>query len=221
MRGQISKIMLRAALIGSALCVNVSASSATEAVQGVTGGTNFPAFNGTNQTIGWYFSTNAILDVTALGVYSISANLSQSHQIGIWDSAGLLLGSATLAPSNGAADTFRYVQLANPFSLQAGNTYTIGSDITSPFTDIYRSGASSITTDPSITFLGAARNASSGGFSNPDTLTAGTLGRFGPSFQFTSAVNAVPEPSTWAMMISGFGLVGGVMRRRKITVQYA
>ena len=26
--------------------------------------------------------------------------------------------------------------------------------------------------------------------------------------------NAVPEPATWAMMIGGFGLVGGAMRRR-------
>jgi hypothetical protein len=24
----------------------------------------------------------------------------------------------------------------------------------------------------------------------------------------------VPEPATWAMMIAGFGLVGGAMRRR-------
>ncbi len=26
----------------------------------------------------------------------------------------------------------------------------------------------------------------------------------------------VPEPATWAMMIAGFGLVGGVMRRRRV-----
>jgi hypothetical protein len=25
----------------------------------------------------------------------------------------------------------------------------------------------------------------------------------------------IPEPATWAMMIAGFGLVGGVMRRRR------
>lgn len=31
---------------------------------------------------------------------------------------------------------------------------------------------------------------------------------------------AVPEPRTWAMMIFGFGLVGGVMRRRAATVRY-
>ena len=33
---------------------------------------------------------------------------------------------------------------------------------------------------------------------------------------------AVPEPATWAMMIGGFGLVGGAMRRRaRPTVTYA
>jgi hypothetical protein len=37
--------------------------------------------------------------------------------------------------------------------------------------------------------------------------------------------SAVPEPASWAMMISGFGLIGGAMRRRKsqvtATVRYA
>lgn len=36
------------------------------------------------------------------------------------------------------------------------------------------------------------------------------------------SVGAVPEPATWAMMILGFGLVGGAMRRRtRQTVSYA
>ena len=34
-------------------------------------------------------------------------------------------------------------------------------------------------------------------------------------------VGAVPEPTTWAMMIGGFGLVGGALRRRRTTVAYA
>lgn len=33
--------------------------------------------------------------------------------------------------------------------------------------------------------------------------------------------SAVPEPATWAMMITGFGLVGGAMRRRVATAQAA
>lgn len=32
---------------------------------------------------------------------------------------------------------------------------------------------------------------------------------------------SVPEPSTWAMMIAGFGLVGGAIRRRKTSVSFA
>ena len=32
---------------------------------------------------------------------------------------------------------------------------------------------------------------------------------------------AVPEPATWAMMIVGFGLVGGAMRRQRIRARFA
>ncbi len=39
----------------------------------------------------------------------------------------------------------------------------------------------------------------------------------------TGGPSAVPEPATWAMMIGGFGMVGGAMRyrRRKTTVSFA
>ncbi len=43
------------------------------------------------------------------------------------------------------------------------------------------------------------------------------------SFNYNLVSNAaVPEPATWAMLIAGFGLVGGAMRRRtKMQVTYA
>ncbi|WP_421935694.1 PEPxxWA-CTERM sorting domain-containing protein [Phenylobacterium sp.] len=36
----------------------------------------------------------------------------------------------------------------------------------------------------------------------------------GTSLRFETYMDAVPEPATWAMMIAGFGLAGGALRRR-------
>jgi hypothetical protein len=39
-------------------------------------------------------------------------------------------------------------------------------------------------------------------------------------FSYTTlATGAVPEPATWAMMIGGVGMVGGAMRRRKVSTK--
>jgi len=46
-----------------------------------------------------------------------------------------------------------------------------------------------------------------GGTDSPDLFTA--------DFSFGSAV---PEPATWAMLIGGFGLAGGALRRRRATL---
>lgn len=35
------------------------------------------------------------------------------------------------------------------------------------------------------------------------------------------AVTAVPEPAAWALMIGGFGLVGGMLRRREAALRFA
>jgi hypothetical protein len=43
-----------------------------------------------------------------------------------------------------------------------------------------------------------------------------TLSTFDPAF--SGAFGTVPEPASWAMLIAGFGLVGAVLRRRRVTV---
>lgn len=49
----------------------------------------------------------------------------------------------------------------------------------------------------------------------------GTIsGRFA-SFAFEAAPAAVPEPATWAMLVGGFGLVGGAMRRKGFRISFA
>ena len=64
--------------------------------------------------------------------------------------------------------------------------------------------------------------------------TANTTGAVDLAFQFRGlgvtaadfavdkiSMNAVPEPTTWAMMILGMGIVGSSMRRRKVNVAFA
>ena len=55
-------------------------------------------------------------------------------------------------------------------------------------------------------------------------LSGLTFTTSGNSFEFDSIAAAVPEPAAWGMMILGFGLVGGVLRRRSsvnATVKFA
>ena len=75
-----------------------------------------------------------------------------------------------------------------------------------------------------IDFLGANVASGSPIFTVQYGLTAGSSPQPFLLSQRANALSApaVPEPGTWAMMIAGFGIVGGVMRRRmRNSVQYA
>lgn len=57
-----------------------------------------------------------------------------------------------------------------------------------------------------------------GAFGTANTYSASR----GAAATLTVAEGAVPEPATWAMFISGFGLIGATMRRRqRINVSFA
>jgi len=61
--------------------------------------------------------------------------------------------------------------------------------------------------------FGGFSQAVNAGFQN--LSVSGTTTALSSSFSGTIAFTAaVPEPASWALMIGGFGLVGGVMRRR-------
>lgn len=53
-------------------------------------------------------------------------------------------------------------------------------------------------------------------------LASGTLNATGPDHSASVTFAAVPEPSTWGMMLLGFGLVGGALRasRSRLRVSY-
>ena len=64
-----------------------------------------------------------------------------------------------------------------------------------------------------VLFSGTARSISFGGVANQIVFDDVTFGSDRPGMP------AIPEPSTWALMIGGFGLVGAAMRRRRTIAQ--
>ena len=52
-----------------------------------------------------------------------------------------------------------------------------------------------------------------------NALTYGTTTTASIYTQFASATGAVPEPASWAMMIVGVGMIGGLARRRAVMVK--
>jgi hypothetical protein len=36
-----------------------------------------------------------------------------------------------------------------------------------------------------------------------------------------STTMSAPEPASWAMMLGGFGLIGGIMRNRRTSIRFA
>jgi hypothetical protein len=53
-----------------------------------------------------------------------------------------------------------------------------------------------------------------GTFQHEGTVVFGEGGVTRGQASFAGAITAVPEPATWAMMMLGFGMVGGMARRR-------
>jgi len=212
---------LFAAAVACAPLAAPIAAQANTAIQFLGTGTTFTGFS-TDETIGWAFIANEDLRVTRLGWFVTAPSLNADHEVGIWDTSGALLVSATvLAPGPASPDGFRYV--ATPFApviLTAGRSYLIGGRDRNTDGDSYITSLTSLVTDPAITFRGALRSADGSGFAFPNLFSNGVRGRFGPNFQFDVVPRApmggaVPEPATWAMMILGFGAAGVVLRQRR------
>lgn len=86
----------------------------------------------------------------------------------------------------------------------------------------------SVPADPVGNWIGLSNSFNSGGATTAQLflINANTI-RQGNDFAVDdinldtrSIVNPVPEPSTWAMMIAGFGAIGAVARRRRTRVSF-
>ena len=182
--------------------------------------------------VGLDFAVNSPIVITALGAFDAGAKQFNTDVIvGIYN----LTTSSFVSPlvnfngstaTSGNAYAFKSV---GPFTLDPGN-YSVYAYGFGDNNHIYNSAIAN-PNNPALTSIvfdnlgGALTNGFGryGGMDPKNVITVGYSSEFGAgSFVATAvtAVTAVPEPATWAMMLMGFGMIGvGVRRRRKPTVQ--
>jgi hypothetical protein len=178
------------------------------------------------RNVGWEFTTNSALQVTSLGVYD-PASYSSSIQVGIFTTTGTLLDSVIVPANSSSAGQFQYVNLSSPLALAKSQSFIIDAYVASEHWYAPPISSVSVNSAISVASLGESWGTccNAVGFEFPGGSNTGAIDfhgndplddrlYLGPNFQFT-VTDAVPEPSTWAMMILGFLGVGFMAYRRK------
>src|SRR5579863_2518837 len=171
-------------------------------------------------TFGWGFTVNSPIKVDGIGVWDFfGSSFPASTEAGLWTGAGALLESKTITsastPVASSDPTGQWL-----FGSFATITLTPGDYlIANVFFDRSPLAAfiSSITAIPQITVTGGVVGTSDGGLTTP--LSPYRPAIYGPTLETV----AVPEASTWAMMLLGFAGLGftGLQsaRRRRAAAQ--
>lgn len=173
-------------------------------------------YSGAPFSLGFEFSTDTAQAIDALGVYdNLGDGLTNAAQIGLWSMNGTLLTSATIGAGTGTLNgLFRYVSIS-PFALTPGTRYIVGAYSRDFASSLGTSQGGTGNINPLVTiFKDRYTEGSSLSFpSFTDNHTGGAW--LGANFNLVSIASAVPEPSSWAMMIIGFGAIGAALRRRQ------
>lgn len=200
-----------------AIAAAVSLFSATSAIAGpaweFTSSSN--TFSNGNWDFGTFFRANTNLVVTGLGYYADPVTTqANNNQVGLFDSVGNLLASATVDNTYALFGHFRYVTIA-PVSLTAGQTYQVSgvSHINN-----YTWNDSGFPTDPDISYLGNTWAV--------DTDSAPTFlnyykndvadGYWGPNLFINTRdfTGEVPEPGSLALLGLAFAGLAAARRRK-------
>jgi len=209
----IKMIKKRFCAVAFALLSAASLHAGAAPVEGVTftGGSVFSADG--PWTLGYRFTADQALKVTALGAYDyLGDGFSVTHEVGLWNSFGDLLASAVVDNNDPLTGMFRY-QTISAITLVAGQSYFVGASNFGSDRDPYALDAT-ITSAPGITYTDATYMEGSGLQVPGRRGTPG--GYFGGNFLFSDDITGVPEPMSLSLF--AIGVMGlAAMRRKQVS----
>ena len=201
----------------------------------------FTEFNGTNGAGGFFYGTGVggtltDFDTTSTGsscalaggtcmtssAYPVIPFVSKGGSYSTVDYDGTTLAVHPLDNNTGVADVFAAFQATNTSTYKYSiKLKSIGTDTTNGvgyrlFTDNVFGTRSVLPTYTSSATLTGSVVLTAGQRFGAIVDANGAYG--GDSTAVTFGITAVPEPAQWALMIGGFGMVGGAMRRRRTLV---
>jgi len=146
--------------------------------------------------LGMVFTANSTFSVDALGIFD-QTFLTSSEQVGLYDSSGNLLASATVALSDPLVNGYLF-QSITPVSLTAGQTYTLDAFIGN---NPWAYGAAPITSS-NVTFKNTDYLYGSG-LAFPTSTVGSPTAYYGPNFEIgTGNTDPVPEPSSFGPLVT-------------------
>lgn len=187
----------------SALAFSATANAATITVSHVLSPASYTAccFTGEVQADPFVVDVGDTLDQTV--TFTNGASVSSSTDTAIWfltfaDTSQVMEVSGTIEFLGASAN-----MVSGPIAISQSNLFVhIGFFV---FGSQYRLDAAPI----SFTGVRQILTVNSSDVQAPRSYNSVTLNYFEP------AAPAIPEPATWAMLITGFGFVGAAMRRRR------
>jgi hypothetical protein len=156
--------------------------------------------------LGLVFTANSTFSVDALGIFN-QTFLTSSEQVGLYDSSGNLLATATVALSDPLVSGYLFHSIT-PVSLTAGHTYTVDAFVGN---NPWAYGAAPITTNVTYKYNDYVYGSS---LAFPSSTGGAGTAYYGPNFEIAANTDPVPEPGSSGLLVIVVMLAGCLYFRK-------